>query len=35
MQALDHLKSPHAEAARRGISVEELMPFWERKKNDK
>lgn len=35
MQALDYLKSPHAEAARRGISVEELMPFWERKKHDK
>ena len=35
MQALDHLKSPHEEAARRGVPVEELMPFWERKKHGK
>ncbi|RPH62332.1 MAG: 30S ribosomal protein S5 [Chloroflexi bacterium] len=32
-QALDSLKSPAQEAARRGKSVEELMPFWERRKN--
>jgi small subunit ribosomal protein S5 len=32
-QALDSLKSPAVEAARRGKPVEELMPFWERRKN--
>ena len=32
-QALDALKSPASEAARRGKPVEELMPFWERRKN--
>jgi len=32
-QALDALKSPAQEAARRGKSVEELMPFWERRKH--
>ena len=31
-QALDALKSPAKEAARRGKPVEELMPFWERRK---
>lgn len=31
-QALDSLKSPAEEAARRGKPVEELMPFWERRK---
>lgn len=31
--ALDHLKSPAAEAARRGKSLEELTPFWQRRKN--
>jgi small subunit ribosomal protein S5 len=30
--ALDALKSPALEAARRGKRVEELMPFWERRK---
>ncbi len=30
-QALDNMKSPHEEAARRGKKVEELMPFWERR----
>ena len=32
-QALDNLKSPAEEASRRGKPVEELMPFWERRKN--
>jgi small subunit ribosomal protein S5 len=32
-EALDSLKSPAVEAARRGKSVEDLMPFWERRKN--
>jgi small subunit ribosomal protein S5 len=31
--ALDALKSPAVEAARRGKSVEQLMPFWERRKH--
>jgi small subunit ribosomal protein S5 len=31
--ALDALKSPAVEAARRGKSVESLMPFWERRKH--
>jgi small subunit ribosomal protein S5 len=31
--ALDMLKSPVEEAARRGKPVEELMPFWERRKH--
>jgi len=30
--ALESLKSPKEEAARRGKPVEELMPFWERRK---
>jgi small subunit ribosomal protein S5 len=30
-QALDSLKSPATEAARRGKSVDELKPFWERR----
>ena len=30
--ALDVLKSPKEEAARRGKSVEELLPYWERRK---
>jgi small subunit ribosomal protein S5 len=30
--ALDQLKSPQEEAARRGKKVEELLPFWERRK---
>jgi small subunit ribosomal protein S5 len=30
--ALDALKSPAAEAARRGKPVEDLMPFWERRR---
>ena len=32
--ALDTLKSPQEEAARRGKSVEELLPFWERRKKN-
>jgi small subunit ribosomal protein S5 len=32
-QALDSLKSPAEEAARRGKPVEDLMPFWERRKH--
>lgn len=31
--ALDQLKSPEVEAARRGKPVSELLPFWERRKN--
>ena len=34
VQALDQLKSPQEEAARRGKSVNEVIPFWERRKND-
>jgi small subunit ribosomal protein S5 len=30
--ALGQLKSPQAEAARRGKNVNELLPFWERRK---
>lgn len=33
VSALEQLKSPQEEAARRGKAVKELMPFWERKKN--
>jgi len=33
-QALDGMKSPQEEAARRGKSVEELLPFWERRKRN-
>lgn len=31
--ALSQLKSPQEEAARRGKNVEDLLPFWERRKN--
>lgn len=31
--ALDVLKSPAEEAARRGKSAQELVPFWQRRKN--
>jgi len=31
--ALDALKSPAVEAARRGKPVEQMMPFWERRKH--
>ncbi|MGD0879606.1 MAG: 30S ribosomal protein S5 [Anaerolineales bacterium] len=32
MHALEALKSPQEEAARRGKSVEDLLPYWERRK---
>jgi len=32
--ALDQLKSPAEEAARRGRSAADLMPFWERRKKN-
>ncbi len=31
--ALDGLKSPEEEAARRGKSPQDLLPFWQRRKN--
>jgi small subunit ribosomal protein S5 len=33
MKALDMLKSPQDEAARRGKAVKEVTPFWDRRKN--
>jgi small subunit ribosomal protein S5 len=33
MQALDSLKSPKDEAARRGKELKDVTPFWERRKN--
>jgi len=33
MDALENLKFPEEEAARRGKPVKEVMPFWERRKN--
>ena len=33
MQALDSLKSPKEEAARRGKDLKDVTPFWERRKN--
>jgi small subunit ribosomal protein S5 len=33
MDALDHLKSPKEEAARRGKIAKELSPFWDRRKD--
>ena len=32
--ALAQLKTPEEEARKRGKAVKELLPFWERKKND-
>jgi small subunit ribosomal protein S5 len=32
LQALDRLKIPQDEAARRGKSVADVTPFWERRK---
>jgi small subunit ribosomal protein S5 len=32
--ALEQLKSPQEEAIRRGKPVKDLIPFWERRKND-
>jgi small subunit ribosomal protein S5 len=34
LQALDMLKSPQEEASRRGKPVEELLPYWERRKKN-
>ncbi len=34
LQALEALKSPKEEAARRGKPVEELLPYWERRKKN-
>jgi small subunit ribosomal protein S5 len=33
MDALKQLKSPQDEAARRGKSPKDLVPYWERRKN--
>jgi small subunit ribosomal protein S5 len=33
MQALDQLKSPREEAARRGKDIMDVTPFWERRKH--
>jgi len=33
IQALDSLKSPKEEAARRGKDIKDVTPFWERRKN--
>lgn len=33
MQALEQLKSPETEAARRGKSAKDVTPFWDRRKN--
>lgn len=33
VQALEQLKSPQDEAARRGKAIKDIMPFWERRKN--
>ena len=32
--ALEQLKSPQVEAARRGKNVSDLLPFWERRKQN-
>jgi small subunit ribosomal protein S5 len=32
--ALEQLKSPEVEAARRGKNVKDLLPYWERRKNN-
>jgi small subunit ribosomal protein S5 len=34
LQALDSLKSPKEEAARRGKPVEDLLPYWERRRKN-
>ena len=34
IDALDQLKTPHEMAALRGKSPKELMPFWERRKQN-
>jgi small subunit ribosomal protein S5 len=33
VNALEQLKSPQEQAARRGKPVKEVLPFWERRKN--
>jgi small subunit ribosomal protein S5 len=33
IEALEDLKSPKLEAAKRGKDVKDLLPFWERRKN--
>lgn len=33
MKALDSMKSPREEAARRGKDIKDVTPFWERRKN--
>lgn len=33
VNALEQLKSPHEEAARRGKPVQDILPFWERRKH--
>jgi small subunit ribosomal protein S5 len=33
VKALEQLKSPQEEAARRGKAVKDILPFWERRKN--
>jgi small subunit ribosomal protein S5 len=33
MSALDQLKDPKEEAARRGRAVSDVTPFWDRRKN--
>jgi small subunit ribosomal protein S5 len=33
MNALEQLKSPESEAARRGKTPKDVMPFWDRRKN--
>ena len=33
IEALDSLKSPKEEAARRGKDIKDVTPFWERRKN--
>ena len=33
LDALDQLKDPEEEAARRGKNVKDITPFWERKKD--
>ncbi len=34
LKALDQLRSPEEEAARRGKNVKDVMPFWERRKQN-
>jgi small subunit ribosomal protein S5 len=33
IQALDQLKSPQEEAARRGKPIKDVLPFWDRRQN--